>query len=176
MTPAGGNGKKRRTRRLLLFVCTGNICRSPMAEYMLKKRLGPDSCWHVTSAGTFASYGAPASENAVKVLAERGVNLRSHLSKPLTRDLIDGAALIVVMTAAHREQLLEHVGGISEKLFTLKSFTSGGEGDVQDPIGLSIDTYRAVRDEIESALPELTGLLEEIAGEKNGNVDPGAKR
>jgi protein-tyrosine-phosphatase len=147
---------------LLLFVCTGNVCRSPMAEYMLRDRLGPDSPWHVTSAGTFAGYGMHASDMAIKILAGHGIDLTPHLSRPITRGMVDASSVVVVMTRAHRDELLKHFPGIGEKVFLLKHFGPGRDGDVADPIGQSEKAYRQVSDEIAGALPDLVEFLNSV--------------
>jgi protein-tyrosine phosphatase len=129
-----------------------------MAEYLLRKRFGRDSRWEIGSAGLAAIPGLTASPAAVEVMREIGVDLLPHRSRPLARDAIDAAALLVVMTAGHREQVRAKAPRSLEKTFLLRSFESAdGKGDVQDPIGLSVEAYRGVRDQIDAALP---GLME----------------
>jgi protein-tyrosine-phosphatase len=153
-----------RKERLLLFVCTGNVCRSPMAEYMMRRFLPPGSGWEVTSAGTLAAYGIPASPEAVRVLQENGTDLRGHLSRPLTRERVDAADVVVVMTAAHRDQLLLGFPDAREKIFLLRSFDpgSGDCPDVMDPFGMPLEDYREAYDVIARALPELAVFLREL--------------
>ena len=147
------------SRRTLMFVCTGNVCRSPMAEYMLRRRLGTDREWDVCSAGTSAGYGMPASGSAEEVLSEMGIDLAPHRSRPLTREGVDAASLIVVMTASHRDFIRTAYPDAAEKVFLLKSFDPVGSGDVDDPIGMTADTYRAISDEIDRALPGLMAFM-----------------
>ena len=160
--------------RSLVFVCTGNVCRSPMAEHLLRRRLGPGSDWDVSSAGTSGGYGLPASRTAVEALDEIGLDLSSHRSRPLTREAVDDASLVVVMTADHRDFIRAVSPGAMEKIFLLRSFDPAGAGDIEDPIGSSADTYRRVRDEIDRALPGLVSFMEtlELPGEKR----PGPRR
>jgi len=131
-----------------------------MAEFLLRRRLGPDSRWTVGSAGLAAIPGLPASEAAIAVMDEIGIDLRRHRSRLLDGELIDAASLVVVMTAEQQEQLKAMAAGSLEKTFLLTSFNaSGNRKDIQDPIGLSLHAYRAVRDEIEAALPGLVDFM-----------------
>jgi len=145
-----------------MFVCTGNVCRSPMAEYLLRHRLPPDSAWEVGSAGTSAGFGMSASRFAVTALREKQVDLSMHQSRPVTRDLVDVASLIVVMTAGHRDFIRAVYPDAKEKIFLLKSFDPVGGGDIDDPIGLTVETYRQIRDDIDRALPGLMTFMETL--------------
>jgi len=147
--------------RTLVFVCTGNVCRSPMAEYMLRRELGEDGGWRVKSAGVAAVHGLPASPEAVQALAEDGIDLSPHRSRPLDGDLVDEAAVVVVMTAAHRDQLVRLFPDAAGKVFLLKAFGHAA-GDLRDPMGLPVERYRDVRGEIAEALPELAAFLNEL--------------
>ena len=162
--PAGGRRSRpaRPRERLLLFVCSGNVCRSPMAEGLMREWLGPDSGWRVASAGVSALEDCPATPQAVEVLRPRGLDLSAHRSQQLTRELVDAADAIVVMTAAHRATIRQCFPEAAGRLFLLKSFDSTArDGDVLDPIGLSLETYRSVCEEINAALPDLVLFLRE---------------
>ena len=146
--------------RMVLFVCSGNACRSPMAEYLLRDWLGRDSRWTVRSAGTSALDDLPATREAIDVMRERKIDMTRHLSRHVTSELVDAASAIVVMTAAHRATIEERFPDARRKTFLLKSFSLEGRGeDVDDPIGLSVDAYRRTRNEIEAALPDLVLYL-----------------
>lgn len=147
---------------LVVFVCTGNICRSPMAERLLHSKLGPASGWSVASAGLMAGYGHPASEAAVTALREVGVDMTDHVSRPLTAALANAATLIIVMTAAHKDQLQLRFSGTGEKAFLLKSFLDEPGADVLDPIGMPLSVYRKLRDDMNEAIPEIIEFLSHL--------------
>lgn len=151
--------------KTVVFVCTGNICRSPMAEYALRDFLPDDTDWRVNSAGVSAGLGMPASIAGIAAMEELGIDMQAHRSQPLTRDLVDDSSLIVVMTSSHRNHVEMFFPGVAGKTFLLKSFL-GERRDVDDPIGSSVSVYRAVRDEIRSTLPGLTDFMNELEDEK----------
>lgn len=140
----------------LIFVCTGNTCRSPMAEGLLKHMLPPDCGWEISSAGVHASNGYPASSGAVEALRMLGIDLSGHFSRRLIPKMIQEADLIVTMTRGHRDVILAMSPESAGKVFLLKSFgTAQCAADIYDPVGEAPDVYRRVRDEIDAALPDL---------------------
>ncbi len=127
-----------------------------MAEALFRHRIGADMDWDAESAGIFAGFGSPASENAVTALAELGVDLTSHKSQPLTAELVNKANLIAVMTEGHRYSILEAFPEVGNKVFLIKSFgTSKVPADISDPFGGSLKMYKQTRDEIDRALSDL---------------------
>lgn len=143
----------------VLFVCTGNTCRSPLAEVMLRQLLeerGLGDAITVSSAGVGAAAGAPAAESARKVAEERGLRLDGHRSRPVDEEILAQADLVLTMTAAHQELLRRRFPRYAHAVYTLKEY-AGVEGspDVEDPFGGGDALYRAVADEIR-------GLLERI--------------
>ncbi len=155
-----------RSRPLVVMVCTGNICRSPMAKYLLRQWLGPDSPWEVESAGVGAVGGQPASEEAVIALAEKGIDGSRHRSRALDEGLVDAADFIVVMTDDHRRIVQQRFPGARDRVYLLKSFgPAESDEDIADPIGQSVDVYRDCRDEMNAAMPDLVLHLHEwLAG------------
>ena len=140
----------------LIFVCTGNTCRSPMAERLLRDRLPEDCGWEISSAGVCAANGWPASENTVEVLREKGIDGSGLTSQTLTPNLIEEADLLITMTKGHRQAVLAAVPESDGKVFLLKSFgVAKCATDIYDPVGEALEVYRRVRDEIDAALPDL---------------------
>jgi protein-tyrosine-phosphatase len=141
---------------MVLFVCTGNTCRSPMAEALFRHRIAGEMDWETQSAGVFANSGSPASRNAIEALHELGVDLTSHNSQTVTAELVENSSLIVTMTEGHADQILEWFPEVGNKVCLINSFgTSKVPADVSDPFGGSLNTYKRTRDEIDRALSDL---------------------
>ena len=133
----------------VLFVCTGNICRSPLASSLLERALkehGLDVT--VSSAGTGAWDGAPASEGAYLVGLERGLDLSGHRARLLTRELVEQADLILTMARHHRARV-DELGG-EGKVFVLGEYAGKGGDEVSDPFGGDLGVYRDTCQELEA--------------------------
>lgn len=147
-------------RRRILFVCTGNVCRSPMAEYLMRHYLGGDPRYDVESAGICAVDGAPASVHAMEVLSAKGVDLTPHRSRLATGEIVGSADMIVVMTRNHAREIRSRFPRAGDRVFTLKSFSAGSrEEDVDDPIGESREFYAETCRDIEESLLDLVVYL-----------------
>lgn len=157
--------------RRILFVCTGNLCRSPMAAAILRRRLAEDperTQWRVDSAGLWAEDGLPASRFAVTAMAERGYDLSEHRSQSVTPDLVAQADLILGMTPSHVEALRLAFPRHARKVHLLAEMVGGSFG-VEDPYGESLSVYQAVADELEALIeegyPRIVALAEAAASQ-----------
>ncbi|MGB4179877.1 MAG: ribose 5-phosphate isomerase B [Limnochordia bacterium] len=149
----------------ILFICSGNTCRSVMAEYLLRHRAKEAGLnLEATSAGLFAFTGDAATEEALQALSELGIDAREHRSRKLHPRLLDEADLVLAMTERHKEELLRLAPEQAGKIFLLKEYadilTSGQEAqqsaekeyEIPDPFGQSLEAYRRARQEIDRAV------------------------
>lgn len=142
----------------ILFVCTGNVCRSPMAEAMFRKMAAALPGVVVASAGVSAGDGQPASREAVEVLAEQGIDLSKFRSQPVTEELLAKATHVFVMTDDHQRLLDLFFPEASDKVHLVREFSKGAR-NVPDPIGMGKRAYTECRDSIKSALVDLLEII-----------------
>ncbi len=158
---------------MVLVVCTGNTCRSPMAEVLLRRRLAQrfgctpeeleDRGVLVMSAGIAAMAGGRAAAEAVTTMQERGLDLSRHESQPVSPRLAQYTDLILTMTSTHREALIHQWPNLADRTFTLCD-----GGDIADPIGHPLEAYRLCADQIDEALAQFIGRwkFEELLAEE----------
>lgn len=136
----------------VLFVCTANICRSPLAEGLLKARIADDPDeWRIESAGVWASPGQPAAFFTRQVLQDRGVILPDQRSRRVSRMLLSEFNLILVMERAHKDTLWAAFPDLAGRILTLCELT-GAPGDIDDPVGQPIEAYELTARKIETLL------------------------
>ena len=138
----------------VLLVCTGNICRSPLAAALLQRALTDRGIegMDVSSAGTGAWDGAPVSEGAYLVGLERGLDLSAHRARLLTRELVEEADLVLTMARHHRARV-DELGG-EGRVFVLGEYAGreGDEAEVSDPFGGDLEVYRDTCVELEALI------------------------
>lgn len=169
--------------RKILFVCTGNTCRSPMAEFLFRRVMGQARGATLdvdaTSAGiSVRDEGMPASEHARNVMAERGIDLSSHRTRQLTPEMIAESDLVLTMTEGHKGWILDRIPESKGKVYTLLEYITARRGassriqgepggkachcpvlDISDPYGLNVEKYRECLRELEDAVDGLARAL-----------------
>lgn len=155
----------------IVTVCTANICRSPMAEALLKHALSaqpePLRSWKIVSAGVAARPGDHVSDNSIIALKKVGLDIKGHTSRPLTRQLLDEAVAILCMTESHRAMIQLSFDPPPRPLYLFREFMPrSAEKEIGDPYGGPLSEYEACRDEMVEAIPSLVEFFKELAGKK----------
>jgi protein-tyrosine phosphatase len=137
---------------VITVVCTGNTCRSPMAEALLRehlcKKLGSEDAVRVISAGVAAGLGMGASPQAIEVMGDRGLDLTGHSSRPLDESVIRVADLVLTMTEGHRAAILAAWPEMQDRVFLLRR----DGGDITDPVGMPLEVYERCAQQIDEEL------------------------
>jgi protein-tyrosine phosphatase len=136
----------------VLMVCVGNICRSPMAEGLLRARLVVRGRGRVASAGLAALEGRGADPMAVELMAARGIDISTHRARQLTPELIAAADLVLVMEEGHRRQIETLAPSARGRVHRIGKF---GKYDVADPFGKSREAFASALSLIERGLEDL---------------------
>ncbi|MBI3880619.1 MAG: ribose 5-phosphate isomerase B [Verrucomicrobia bacterium] len=148
----------------ILFICTGNICRSPMAEALFRHATAGREQQHVAlSAGIGAINGQQPSGHAIRAMRDLGVDISNQRSRMLTADLVAQADYIFGMTHSHVDAVMLLYPQAAEKTFLLREFDEtldDYEKDISDPIGGSFEIYRECRDQIEQGIAAMLNFLE----------------
>ncbi len=166
----------------LLMVCSGNTCRSPMAEGIMRdvwESGGAAFPLEILSRGTATVWGLPATPEAVAAAGRLGVDLRSHRSGPISQSDLEWADLVVTMTQSHKRSLLSRFPGFGRKIYTLSEASSGAiPGDVEDPFGQSQEVYHKTAESLKEGLMALANRMAHMikAADAAGSPDgPGGQ-
>jgi len=151
--------------KTIVFVCTANICRSPMAAALMRRRLtalGLSDEIEVKSAGVWAREGLGASDGSVTVLARQGISLIDHRSQPMTAQLLKQADIVLVMEEGHRRSLFYLEPKHLRKVFLLSELVRRSE-DIADPYGGPIEDYVKTAAQLDDLIGEgLPTILKQI--------------
>ena len=140
------------------FICTGNTCRSPMAEAIFQSE--NKEGMYVRSAGIYAMEDGDISMNTKQVIQEAGIDY-THFSRPISEDDVRWADLVLTMTSAHKQMVMQAYPFAADKIFTLKEYVRPyGSHDVSDPFGGDIHMYRQTFSELASLMKDLHEKLE----------------
>jgi len=148
----------------VLFVCTGNTCRSPLAEVLFRDLVKATQDYAVNSAGVGAFSGQAASRHSAKLAKERDLDLSKHQSKAVTIDLVDQATHIFALGRSHLAALLMDYPEAEDKIYLLSEFTADDKlrgKDVSDPFGGDLEEYREMQEHLDKLLPSIHAFIEQ---------------
>jgi protein-tyrosine phosphatase len=146
----------------VLFVCTGNLHRSPMAEYLFKEKIDPSQDWQIESAGTYTRDGIPTTPKVLTVLQTYGIDANGHRSMEITRELIESHNLILCLASNHKEALRAEFPDLAGRVYLLSEM-AGIQMDVEDPIGGPLVEFEAAAREIDEYLNKGFDRIVELA-------------
>src|SRR5580658_10939894 len=150
--------------KTILFICTGNVCRSPMAEGLFRKATDGKGEFRVLSAGLGAIDGQPPTMHSVTAMRELGIDISNQRSRALTAELVRQADYIFGMTHGHVDTISLLYPAAAEKTFLLREFddtVEPYEKDIADPIGCSYQVYVHCREQIEKSIASLLKFMEQ---------------
>lgn len=132
----------------VIFICTANICRSPMAMGLFRKKVDHDLDWRIESAGTWSIEGQPAASNTQEVLAQRNIDISEHRSRSLNRKLLSEFNLILTMEEGHKEAIRVEFPEVANRVFLLSEMI-GESYNIEDPIGGPVEHFELTAQEFE---------------------------
>ena len=165
----------------VLFVCTGNLCRSPMAEALLRHAASERGCdLEVSSVGTWAYYGRSATPEAIETVRKRGADLSGHQSRPVEMEELQAADVIVAMTSVHVREIMSLAPDVADRIVLMKELREiqtapvGPDGTIADKLGALLRGKRPKRRralDVDDPMGLPVGAYERCAGELQEGVD-----
>jgi protein-tyrosine phosphatase len=149
----------------VLLVCTANICRSPMAEALLREQVkAAGETWRIESAGTWGMDGSPAAVRTLRVLHDRGLDASQHRARTVTQEMLKDFNLILVMEQGHKEALRAEFPGLAPRIFLISEMI-GMKYDIKDPVQGPLEDFEATARELERIIQQGFGRIRALASE-----------
>lgn len=157
-------------KKSVLVVCTANICRSPMGEALVRHALAaqpePLKSLKVVSAGVATYDGEPVTPSSAKALQKVGLDISGHRSQRLTRDLVENAVVVLVMTESHRAIINDAFPDLQTPVYLFReTIPNVQDTGIPDPFGMDFPAYEATRDSMVEAIPSIVKLVETLVAE-----------
>ncbi|WP_395753498.1 low molecular weight protein arginine phosphatase [Prosthecobacter sp.] len=155
----------------VLFVCTGNTCRSPMAEALFRELVKERADYQVSSAGVAAAPGMPASKHTAALLKSRGVNLSGFQSRMLDKKILEAATHVFAMSSHHMAAIVDEFPEQTDKIYLVSEFAAEDAlrgKDVSDPFGQGLQAYEETLQALEKMLPSLLAYIDQTWKKNDG--------
>jgi len=144
------------------FICTGNSCRSPMAECYFKSIIDKNIEINVFSAGTACANGWNASKEAIEIMDRLNLDLRPHKSTPLSKEMVETTDMLIVMTNMHKEAIISRWPEASKKIYLLREFEENSninDQEIMDPVGFPVEIYEKCFDLMKEPIKNLGKII-----------------
>ena len=161
-----GTTRIKKKKYSVLFVCTANVCRSPLAaelfRHLIRRMNGTCEIWSIESAGIWATPGLPVAKEVQAVLWELGIDISDHRSRVVNKNILKRFSLVLTMEAGQKEALIIEFPELKQRIYMLSEM-AGVETSIRDPIGSTMNDFKQAADEIERWLREGEGCIRHLA-------------